>query len=779
MIRQFDQCFILDTEGTTYAFRVLPSGHLEHLYYGSRIPLDAASAAALSEPHAFVPGNTIAYSPDHPALALEDTCLELSFPGKGDLREPFVEVVHADGSRTSDFLFAGAEISSAKPPLATLPSAYTEGEAEHLCLTLKDAVYPVTLELRYDVYPDCDCICRSAVLRNTGDAPLALERLLSLQLDLPDAGWCVTSFHGAWAREMEKHTTPLTAGKYVVESRAGSSSNRANPFVMLHAPDATETAGDCYGCNLIYSGNHYTAAEVNAYGKTRLASGINPTGFRFLLGPGERFEAPEAVLTYSSQGFAGQSRNMHRFVRRHILRGVWKERPRPVLLNSWEASYFDFSESSLVSLAKTGRDLGIELFVMDDGWFGERSNDTKALGDWDPNPKKLPGGLAGLCKKINGLGMDFGLWVEPEMVNTDSALYRAHPDWAMSIPGAPHAEGRNQRILDLSNPAVVDWLIEKMSAVFSAAPIAYVKWDYNRVFSDVYSPALPPERQGEAAHRYICGLYRLMGALVERFPNILFEGCASGGGRFDLGILSYFPQIWASDNTDAISRAAIQEGYSYAYPQCTVSAHVSASPNHQTLRETPLDTRFAVAAFGVLGYELDLRDLSSGEREEIKAQIALYKQWREVLQYGRFYRGRTGNLHEWTCVAPDRSAAVGMLLQELVRPNTSAARFFAKGLDREARYHFRNLPRSINVKRFGSLINTQTPVHVRTDSLVHNVIAKVMKMPGETEDVTVPGGVLMAGLPLRPGFAGTGFGENVRLFQDFDARLYLMEREGE
>ncbi|MBQ5686720.1 MAG: alpha-galactosidase, partial [Ruminococcus sp.] len=583
-------------------------------------------------------------------------------------------------------------------------------KTEHLTVELRDGA--LVMELHYTVYPACDVITRSAVLLNEGDT-VQVERLMSMQLDIPFGGAAVTSFHGAWGREMNRHTAALPVGKLVLESRTGCSSNRVNPFFMVHSPDANEASGSVYGFNLIYSGNHYAAAEVNAYGKTRVVSGIQPEGFRWLLEKDGRFETPEAVMTYSENGFTGQSQNMHRFVRDHIVRGVWRDRPRPVLLNSWEACYFNISEKSLVSMARSAKDLGVELLVMDDGWFGERDNDRCSLGDWTPSVKKLPGGLRSLAEKVIAEGLQFGIWVEPEMVNTDSRLYRKHPDWAMAIPGKRHSEGRTQRVLDLANPEVQDFLIQKMSEVFSSAPVSYVKWDMNRIFSDVYSPFLPAERQGETAHRYIMGLHRVADTLAKSFPDILFEGCASGGNRFDLGMLCWFPQIWGSDNTDAICRAHIQEGYSYGYPQSCVGAHVSASPNHQTLRRTPLATRFAVAAFGALGYECDVRDLPSPEKQAIREQIALYKKWREVLQFGDYYRITEGNLHRWTCVSPDKSRAVVLLLQELTEANVQAHRLQLRGLDPDKTYRLYNIPGRVDVRTFGSLINTVTPVHVR------------------------------------------------------------------
>ena len=783
MIRSFGTerpAFVLDTARTTYCFRMLPTGQPEQLYYGQRLPLaDEAALEAITEKRAFAPGNAISYDAEHPEITLEDVCLEFSALGKGETREPSIELVAPDGSRTGDFLYESHRIDDAQPTQRPLPGSYAEdGKAEHLCVTYRDRGTGCALETHYYVWADCDCICRKAVLCNGTDGPVEIERLLSAQLDLPRAGLSVTSFRGAWAREMGKCTVALPGGKYTIESRTGASSNRCNPFFIVHSPDATETAGDCWGFNLVYSGSHYAAVEVSVFGKTRIVSGIQPLGFRWRLAPGETFETPEAVLSYSPAGFAGLSENLHFFVREHIVRGRWKHKTRPVLLNSWEACYFNISESSLVSLAKAGRDIGVELFVMDDGWFGERSDDTRALGDWEPNKKKLPNGLDGLARKIRALGMDFGIWVEPEMVNVQSRLYEAHPDWAMAIPDRHHSEGRSQRILDLANPAVQDWMIETMTKVFSSAEISYVKWDYNRNFSDVFSPYLPAERQGETAHRYILGLYRVMGALVERFPDILFEGCASGGNRFDLGILSYFPQIWASDDTDTLVRADIQEGYSNGYPQSTIGAHISSCPNHQTLRDTPLDTRLNVAAFGLLGYEYDLRDISPGKRKKLKTQIDVYKRWRDVLQWGQLYRIRTGNDRQWCCVSPDKKRAVGLLLRTLMVPNDPNDIFRARGLAEETVYRFSNIPRSVDVKRFGTLVNAIAPFHIRQDSLVHDVVARVVKMQGETEDVTASGALLMhAGVKLAPAFAATGYDERVRFYPDFFSRLYFIEAQ--
>ena len=780
MIRKIEgeyPAFVLNTTNTTYLFRVRKTGQLEHIYYGSRIHV--ASADDLAEQHSVAQGNSIAYTQEDLDMTLEDICLEMSGYGKGDIREPFVEVVCHNGSTTTDFVYESDVITTGKPEFETLPGSYAkDDEVDHLCIRMKDKNEGFVIELHYYVYEEEDVITRSTKFINESEHPVSLRRLMSNCVDFNEADFTVSSFHGNWIKEMQKKDIVLTAGKFVNSTFAGWSSNRSNPFVMASRPGCSEWAGECYGFNLIYSGNHYEAFEVSPFDKTRFVSGINPQNFAFALEVGESFEAPEAVMTFSKEGHNGMSQNLHAFVHNHIVRGVWRDKERPVLLNSWEANYFDIDEGKLVALAKKGKEAGMELFVMDDGWFGQRSDDKRALGDWVVNTKKLPNGLKGLADKINAIGMEFGIWVEPEMINVDSDLYRAHPDWALAIPGKDHSEGRNQRILDFCNPEVVDCMTEQMRQVFSSANIAYVKWDMNRIWSDYYSPYLPAEKQQEVNHRYIMGMYRMMKTLMAEFPQILFEGCASGGNRFDLGILCYFPQIWGSDNSDAISRLSIQNGYSYGYPMNVVTAHVSACPNHQTLRNTPLSTRFNVASFGVLGYECNLSDMKKDELEEIAAQVALYKQHRATMQFGNFYRLQEGNIYQWMVVSRDKRDAVGMMLQQEVKPNEQYVNFRAKGLDAETKYHFYSLPFKHNVKTFGSLINAVAPVHVKQDGLLHNVMAQVVKIDGETEDVTIYGDALMGvGKNLKQGFASSGFNDQVRVMTDFASRLYFMEAE--
>ena len=778
MIQVWNKTFVFDTKNTTYCFRVLETGQLEHLYYGRTLVItEEEDTASLAEKHAFAPGNTVLYDNAHTQYSLEDMRLEMSSLGKGDIREPYTEIVYHDGGRTSDFIYESYEILDNRKPLETLPGAYEETlPVPELIVKMRDRNYGLTLELHYCVFEERDVITRYAKLINTSEQPVELKRLMSMQFDEIAEDYVFTTFNGNWANEMNRNDHNVVCGKIVNASVTGTSSNRANPFVMLAPAETTEDAGECFGFNLIYSGNHYEACEYNAFGKLRLVSGINPMGFSYQIGVGESFESPEAVMTYSPDGYNGMSQNMHAFVRECIVRGTWKKKERPVLLNSWEAAYFDINERKLLKLAKAARDVGIELFVMDDGWFGERNDDKTSLGDWYVNPKKLPDGVSGLCKKINDLGLSFGIWVEPEMINVESNLYKEHPDWTMDIPGKNHAEGRNQRMLDLANPEVVDYMIASMSNLFASANIAYVKWDMNRIVSDCYSKYLPAERQGETMHRYVLGLYRMMDELTKRFPEILFEGCASGGNRFDLGILCFFPQIWASDNTDAVYRVNGMNGYSYGYPMSVMGAHVSSCPNHQTLRITPLETRFAVAAFGVLGYECNLCDMKKEDLEEIRKQIALYKEWRHVLQYGTFYRGRNAKIHEWTCVSEDKRQAVGMIMQELTQPNHPTEQYFPKGLDAPKRYEFTNRSMRYSILGFGDLVNTVSPVHIKQDSLVHQVLAKCVTMPGEIESYRASGSVLMAGVKLTQGFAATGYSEETRYFPDFASRMYFMKQ---
>lgn len=784
MIRQIGDAFVLDTDNTTYAFRVLEIGYLEHLYYGRKIRIedDPGDIDALIEKHEFVPGNNNIYDSDNAGFTLNDIRLEFSSKGKGDNREPFIEVINSDGSRTSDFRFEGAKITDKKEPMSTLPSSYDDDrKCSGLIVTLADRNYDLAVELHYHVFDECDVITRSAKLINRSKESIRIQRLMSMQIDSYDSDYVFTTFNGAWIREMGRYDHMLTRGKIINDSCVGASSSTANPFVMFGTKSTDEDHGTAFGFNLVYSGNHAEIAEVSEFGKLRFLSGIAPSGFEYRLDPGDAFEAPEAVMTVAFDGYNSMSHNMHSFVEDHILRGRWAKEERPILLNSWEAAYFDITESKLMKMANKAKSAGMELFVMDDGWFGHRDDDRSSLGDWYANKKKLPGGVRGLSDKVHALGLKFGIWVEPEMISEDSDLYRAHPNWAMRISGRPHSTGRNQMILDLANTEVCEHIKKVLTKLFEDGNVDYVKWDMNRTMTDVYAPSLDPARQGETAHRYIMGLYDILRTLTGRFPDILFEGCASGGNRFDLGMLCYFPQIWGSDDTDALERMKIQTGYSYGYPMRTVSAHVSSVPNHQTLRVTPLETRFNVAAFGSLGYECNLNDMDSETLSAIKDQVALYKEWRGVFQKGRFYRGQNiydGNTATWNVVSDDRTRSVAILFQTLTVPNDQRGNIKLHGLDGGYRYHFHNRPFKVDVRLFGDLINMIAPVHVKNGSAFHDIVSKFIRLDGEQEDISVYGDTLEnAGVMLAPKFSSTGFNDKTRVFPDFASRLYFAEKE--
>lgn len=774
MILVKDNLFIVNTDNTSYVFEVMKTGHLEHLFYGKKI--DIIDALPLREKREFAEGNSVSYSKKFANVCMENVNLEVSATGKGDIRESFVEIEWLDGTYSLDFVFESAKVT--KEECKELPTAYDEDkQAQTLVITLKEKHKDILLKLKYTPFEKADCIVKQAEIINNTNESIKLKKLMSNQIDFDDAGYVITNFTGAWTREMNRNDVQLNAGKFVNESRCGVSSSRANPFVMMAHEDTSDEYGECYGFNLIYSGNHYTAIEVNSYGKTRVVSGINPFLFEYSVDAGESFVSPEAVMTYSDRGYNALSRNMHYFVKEHIVRGVYKRKKRPVLINSWETAYFKFDEAKLLKLAKAAKDVGIELFVLDDGWFGDRDSDTTSLGDWTENTKKLPNGLAGLSKKINELGMMFGIWVEPEMISKDSNLYRQHPEYAVRIPNREHSEGRNQMILDLTKEEVCDYVIKAMMEVFKKGNIEYVKWDMNRIFSDIYSDSLNGKSQGEFMHRYVLGLYKILKTLTEEFPNILFESCASGGNRFDLGMMCYMPQVWASDNTDPICRSEIQTGISYGYPMSVVGSHVSSSPNHQTLRRTPLDTRFNVAAAGILGYELNVAELSKEELSVVKEQVDLYKKYREVLQFGDYYRlDSNDEVTKWITVSKDKKIAIAVCVNKKAISNKAYLKLRTKGLDDNLTYKVKNCKVPVNIKDFGSLVNTVSPIHIKENSKLIDIAAKFVKLDCESDEYVASGSLLNnAGLKLSQGYSGTGFNDKTRIFKDYDSRMYIFE----
>ena len=779
MIKFMDGLFLLETLHTSYAFSINNLSYLEHLYYGEKIIIK--DDGALTQKNEFLPGNTIAYSQEHCQVTLENLKLEWSGYGKGDLREAPLEITFSDGTSTLDFIYDSHTIQKGKNAYEGLPSSYgNEDQVSTLILTLKERYHEVFVKLFYHVYESSDIISRSVVVINNEDSEITLNKLMSFQLDLDHHHYESIHFNGAWAREMSKVTQEIVSGSLIHGSISGVSSNRSNPFFMIASPHTSEDFGECYGFNLVYSGNHYSSLSVSSFYKLRIQQGIHPTNFMKVIKPKESFQSPEALMTYSNKGYNGLSHQMHYFVENHIIRGYWKKRERPILLNSWEAFYFDFNEKKLLGLAKKAKQIGVELFVLDDGWFGERNDDKRSLGDWYVNKKKLVNGLQGLCKKINDLGLDFGIWVEPEMVNDNSNLYQQHPEWAIKIPNQNHSLGRNQMILDLTNHEVRRYIINMMVDLLETCPITYVKWDMNRVFSDLYSPIKDRQQSGDFCHEYTLGLYHVLKEITEKFPKVLFESCASGGNRFDLGMLCYTPQIWASDNTDAISRLSIQEGYSYGYPISTMGAHVSHCPNHQTLRQVPFNTRFNVAAFGILGYECNLLDYNSRTLEIIKDQIDIYKKWKNVFQFGKFYRIENPMLKSgssWMIVSPDKGAAIGGLFQKQSTPHLMDLKFYGRGLDYDQTYNFYSLPLKHSIKVFGDLINARSPIHIKDGGHLQNIMDHFYSIDGEVENYTLTGGLICkGGVFLKEAFVGLGYNENTRLFRDYDSRLYFMEK---
>lgn len=768
--------FALDTDRTSYIFRVTKFRHLEHIHYGERVR--ASDAEALSVKHDIQLGSSVMYDESDDCYCLDNLCLEWSGVGRGDYRQTPIEAKMPDGSFSSDFLYDSHEIVRGCLPMHSLPAAYDdENAAQTLIIRMRERDRAVTLELYYTVFPASNVISRRCVIENNCEGDISLRRIMSMSLDMPYRGFLMHSFDGGWIKEAHRHVRPVEYGIYVNSSTTGASSNRHNPGFLLSEKNTGEDFGRAWGFNLVYSGNHCGVAERSNHDLVRIQLGINPHCFDWTVRPGERFEAPEAVMTFSERGFNGLSANFHDFVNNNIVRGIWKNVERPVLINNWEACFFKFDREKLLKLARRAKSIGVELFVLDDGWFGARDSDKAGLGDYDVNLKKLPGGLGEFAGSIEKLGMKFGLWFEPESVNVDSGLYRTHPDWAIKPPTGKPCFGRNQLLLDLTRQEVRDYIVENVGRTLDSARISYVKWDMNRHMSDAYSPLL--SNQGEFSHRYIMGLYEVLGRIFTPRPHILLESCSSGGNRFDLGMLCYSPQIWASDDTDPIERLDIQGGLSYLYPQSTMGAHVSAAPHQQTLRDTPLSTRFNVAAFGVLGYELELKYMTKAELKELRGQIAFYKKHRKTLQYGRFYRfdeHKANKLH-WQVSSKDGKEHVVGCFQKLCTASEGYDMLSVHGLEPSARYHLVCKRQSLFVKRLGGLVKHVMPVELDPDGFVLRTANKFFTMPDGAEDFTASGAALMSGVGLNNQFLGTGYNERLHMLGDFGSALYTIKKE--
>ena len=746
MITNENNLFHLKTEHYSYLLRINDRGIPEHLHFGAPVRTEDAEGFLCRPGLGW--GSSVVLDDKDTNSSLDDKMLEWSGSGRGDYRESPLELA----GQSTDFRFAEAKIHEGIVPMESgLPQAGGDGQTLELILEQKGA----KLHLYYTAFETA--LTRWTVLENTGDAPIQIQKIMSTCLDIPGS-FHMATFNGGWIAEMRRHDAPVGGSKVVNESLTGASSNRHNPGFMLFEADATETDGRVFGFNLVYSGNHYAAAQQSLQGLTRVMQGINPSNFMKELLPGEKFETPEAVLCWSDSGFGGMSQKMHRFVNDHIVPTYWQGRPRPLLYNSWEGCMFDFNQHRLLDLADRARKLGCELFVLDDGWFGKRNDDKAGLGDYNVNTKKLPNGMKGLADKVRAKGLDFGLWFEPEAVNPDSDLYRAHPDWALT-DSFPDVLGRHQLLLDLTKPEVRDYIVENVSNILDDAGITYVKWDMNR-----HSIAL-----GTKAHDFALGLYDVLRRIFVPRRHILLESCSSGGNRFDLGMICFSPQVWCSDDTDPIERLTIQGNLSYLYPQSTFGAHVSATPHAQTLRSPSLATRANVAYFGCFGYELDLKHLLSVEVKEVKAQTAFYKTYRDVFQYGTFRRTKNG----WQ-VSKGKTTIAG-IFHGLVHAAPGYEQLKVLGLEADKVYHLTSVAQAIRVGQFGALLKHVVPVNVDPNGLLLNIADRNISLKNGVEDMTVSGAALMSGVMLKPLFRGTGYDENQRTQGDFASDIYVIE----
>ena len=689
--------FHLRAGDASYVFCVF-HGFLLHLYCGPAVEDDDLTPLLVKVGH----DSVVPRPADTPEgwFSLDIAPQEFPVYGTGDYRPSALMIRRSDGSAATSLRYVSHELLPGKPTVDRQPAVHASpDEADTLAVTLRDPGSDVTVRLYYTAMRDLPVIVRRAAVENTSESPVTIERIASASLDFTGcAGWTepaeLLHLWGTWGRERSIERTPLAHGTVSVSSRRGASSHHHNPFAALVTARTTETAGPAIGLSLVYAGNFEISADTDPFGSIRFQGGIESSDFAWRLDPGESFASPEAILAVSGEGIGKMSRAFHRLIRRHICRGEWADRERPILVNNWEATYFKFDTEKLAAIARDAADCGIEMLVMDDGWFGERNDDRSSLGDWFVNEEKLPGGLAPLVGRVNALGLKFGIWFEPEMISPKSRLFEAHPDWALGTAGRDRSVARSQYVLDMTRPDVRDYLFEAISSVLSSANIEYVKWDFNRNLTEAASASLPPERQGEIMHRYVLGLYDLLERITEAYPHLLLEGCSSGGGRYDPAMLYYAPQYWTSDDTDAMERIDIQLGTTVVYPPSSMSCHVSASPNHQTRRETSFETRGHVAMGGAFGYELDLTALTDEEKDLIRRQVADYHRFWALVHRGDFYRlihpsdtvnGRAGRCAAWMSVAEDKSEALVTFV--VIRASIHPVYFLRlEGLDPSAKY---------------------------------------------------------------------------------------------
>ena len=765
MIKQLDKTFFLSTAHSTLLLRINEVGKPICEYYGKRV--DEATPEAAYTKHEVALGRTVIYDKSKSeTISLNDIALEISTPLKGDTHVPSL-ILRSPKSSVFDFVFVESRIQE---PEVMKGYPMPRGAKEELVLVLEDKALQTKVELHCVLYEDEDVIGRYCVLFNESQEEITIEKAMSMQLVLEDRGFELVTHYANWAGEFSVEKQPLYHNRIEFGSNTGSSGDDHNPFFYLKGKNTSLHYGDVYGFNLIYSGNHLQQIEKDNYGKIRILQGISPICFHKPLLGGESFTTPMSVMTYSGDGLNGMAHNFHNFVNGHVIPEEFAYVTRPICYNNWEATYAKFNERKIHALVRKAAKLGIELFVLDDGWFGHRDDDKTSLGDYAVHKKKLPHGIVGLSEYVHRKGMKFGLWFEPEAISKDSDLFRTHPEYVMRDPLHEPSEGRNQYLLDLTNPEVREYLFSQLKNTIGPAKIDYIKWDYNRIISDI------PANRGSYMHDYILGLYELLAKIRKEFPNLLMENCASGGGRNDLGMFSYFCQGWVSDDTDSYERGKIQSAMAMGYPQSVLSNHVSAKTNHQLLRKTSLGTKFDVAAIGVLGYELDITNLDPLDEKEIAAEIKYYKENRELFQFGRYdllQELKTGAMI--VQVSKGNKAEV-VYMNSLQTTHPGIEYLVPVNLDTNLTYQYRVRKEDIDFRHFGSLVNQITPIHLKEEGKIINFIARRFGYGNERFEGEISGSMLRGGaLKLARQWAGTGMNEYTRIVSDFGARIYRIE----
>ena len=720
--------FHLQTPESSYQILISHKGHISHVYYGTKIGDDDLSYLTRQMEYGFS-GQEI-FREKHSLLDF----LPMEYPtdGIGDFRESALAISDATNHNGVELIYKNHKIIEETVQIPGLPCVFAEkSKSKTLVITTEDAVLNVEVDLYYSVFDDCDAIVRWAKIKNNSSQTIFVNKALSAAFDMDDNNFDMITLHGSWARERHIDRRPIHMGKQGVVSKRGETSHQEHPFLAILDKTATENAGNVYGVNFIYSGNFVAEVQKNQFDSLRVTMGINPENFSWKLNSGDAFETPQAVLVFSDKGLNGMSHAFHDLYREHLLRSPFKAKPRPILINNWEATYFNFNTEKLLEIARQSKKDGIEMLVMDDGWFGKRNSDNCSLGDWVVNEEKINGGLKNLVEQVNKIGLKFGIWFEPEMISPDSDVFRAHPDWAIQIPGREPGMSREQLVLDIVNPEARNFAYESVAKILKSANIEYVKWDMNRQLSDIGTPSLPADQLGEYFHRYVLAVYEMQERLITDFPNLLLENCSGGGARFDPGMLYYSPQIWCSDDTDAIERLSIQEGTALMYPLSSMGAHVSVCPNHAVGRVTPFKTRGYVALSGTFGYELDITKLSDEEHSQVQRQVQLYKEYSDIVRNGDYYRiasySQNNQFDCWASISKDKKQALITFVQVLNHPNYKSIFIKIPGLAQDKKYKVTYVDED----------QTQNPPVILQGSTLQNAGIKIARPWGDFGSVLV------------------------------------------